>query len=183
MTLSGSSLKKKVAPLLCVTLGRNGLDPPVAPQVPSCCVPAPCPPMLPLAMWKLSHPMGQGWLDIPLPEPPCSRVSWCSIAPLQVRAPHPHRALQGLWETAMLLLSLFPGNRWTLMVFTGDGDRSVEDAGSEAAPHLWSCSLLCWWTGWYLNWGKEDGAAWERAGLLLKEPTEQKMECYVGWEQ
>lgn len=33
------------------------------------------------------------------------------------------------------------------------------------------------------SWGKEDGDAWEHAGLLLKEPTEQKIECYVGQKQ
>lgn len=31
--------------------------------------------------------------------------------------------------------------------------------------------------------GKEDGAGWGQAGLLLKEPVEQKIECYLGWEQ
>lgn len=31
--------------------------------------------------------------------------------------------------------------------------------------------------------GKEDGAGWGRGGLLLQEPLEQKIECYLGWEQ
>lgn len=31
--------------------------------------------------------------------------------------------------------------------------------------------------------GKEDGAGWGRSGLLLQEPLEQKIECYLGWEQ